>query len=350
MNVQAPPAPPTEPELHLLPGWEDEGRGKRWTEAAVGSAIVHVVLVLGAFAIAHYLPPPSPPKPEDTVDVRKAVTLLTPRDILTQLEPNKTKVAKEIRLENLIAKPDVRPTPKLSSPPPSAMGRSAPAPPPQPVIEAPQVKVAQAPPPSLGTAATPPPPAPPPPPKAAEEKPKLAFETPGVYTGRATGTGRIDVPKSGVQEAIRNAARPGPGDLTVGDSGADIDGGMGQLPGRAGSQGRQSSTLELQSDPMGVDFKPYLTQVITAVRRNWFAVWPESARMGLRGRAVLLFSIDKAGSVPKLIIETPSGTQALDRAAVAAISASNPFPPLPALFRGDVIRLRLVFYYNLPSR
>jgi hypothetical protein len=46
---------------------------------------------------------------------------------------------------------------------------------------------------------------------------------------------------------------------------------------------------------------------------------------------------------------TPSGTLALDRAAVAGVSASNPFPPLPAEFRGNLIRLQLVFSYNVPA-
>jgi outer membrane biosynthesis protein TonB len=52
--------------------------------------------------------------------------------------------------------------------------------------------------------------------------------------------------------------------------------------------------------------------------------------------------------VPKLVIATPSGFDALDRAAVASISASNPFPPLPLEFAGAEIRLQLVFSYNMP--
>ena len=39
------------------------------------------------------------------------------------------------------------------------------------------------------------------------------------------------------------------------------------------------------SDPMGVDFKPYLIRILTAVRRNWFAVIPESARLGRAARS-----------------------------------------------------------------
>jgi TonB family protein len=49
-----------------------------------------------------------------------------------------------------------------------------------------------------------------------------------------------------------------------------------------------------------------------------------------------------------LVIATSSGTEAFDRAAVAGVSASNPFPPLPADFKGDQIRLQLAFSYNAP--
>ena len=116
----------------------------------------------------------------------------------------------------------------------------------------------------------------------------------------------------------------------------------------APTPGKTASSVELLSDPQGVDFKPYLLKVLAAVRRNWQAVIPESARYGRRGRVTVQFAIDKSGSVPKLVIASPSGSDSLDRAAVAGISASNPFPPLPADFRGDQVRLRLVFAYNVP--
>ena len=108
-----------------------------------------------------------------------------------------------------------------------------------------------------------------------------------------------------------------------------------------------ASTVELLSDPKGVDFKPYLTRILTAVRRNWRAVFPESARLGRRGRVVILFSIARSGEIPKLVISEPSGADALDRAAVAGISASDPFPPLPSEYTGDEIRLQLNFSYNM---
>jgi TonB family protein len=106
--------------------------------------------------------------------------------------------------------------------------------------------------------------------------------------------------------------------------------------------------MQLLSDPQGVDFKPYLLQVLARVRQNWMAIVPDSARMGRRGLVLIQFSIDRRGGVPKLVIASTSGIAAFDRAAVAGISASGPFPPLPAAYKGDQIRLQMSFSYNLP--
>jgi TonB family protein len=113
------------------------------------------------------------------------------------------------------------------------------------------------------------------------------------------------------------------------------------------SAGNIGSGLELLSDPKGVDFRPYLTQILNSVRRNWYAVIPESARLGLeRGRTAIQFIIVRNGDVPKLVIASSSQSHPLDRAAVAGISASLPFPPLPSEFSGSEVRLQFVFLYN----
>jgi TonB family protein len=148
--------------------------------------------------------------------------------------------------------------------------------------------------------------------------------------------------------APRDARPPGGGGVTVGDSGDDL----ANLPGlsQTQSKGRMGSNLQLLSDATGFDFKPYLIQVLASVRRNWMAVIPESVKMGRRGQVLIQFIIDRHGGVPKLVIATSSGTEAFDRAAVAGVSMSNPFPPLPAEFKGDQIRVQLAFSYNAPSR
>ncbi len=80
-------------------------------------------------------------------------------------------------------------------------------------------------------------------------------------------------------------------------------------------------------------------------------VYPESAKLGARGRVQIQFAISKDGKIPKLVIVMPSGPESsLDRAAVAGISASNPLPPLPTEFAGEIVRLQLTFLYNMQQR
>ena len=134
------------------------------------------------------------------------------------------------------------------------------------------------------------------------------------------------------------------GDIGTGDSG--ISGALNQPP----TPGKQGSNLQLLSDPMGADFKPYLLQIPQTVRRNWFAVMPESAKLGRRGRVAIQFAIAKNGEVTKVVFASNSGIDSLDRAAVASISMSNPFPPLPTEYRGSVARLQFTFAYNMTVR
>jgi TonB family protein len=104
---------------------------------------------------------------------------------------------------------------------------------------------------------------------------------------------------------------------------------------------------QILSDTMGVDFNPYLLRILSLVRRNWYAVIPEIARLGKQGRVVLQFAIKRNGGVAELVLAAGSGTDSLDGAAVSSIRLSNPFPPLPAEFPGQDIKLRFVYLYNM---
>jgi TonB family protein len=160
--------------------------------------------------------------------------------------------------------------------------------------------------------------------------------------------GGVAIPNTSVDAAVHDLATNNglaSSSQAVGDTGTDLATPGLNLPPSAG---RPHSNLELRSDPMGVDFRPYMQQVLAAVRRNWFAVYPEAARLGQRGQVVLEFAIAKQGLVTKVIFSSESGAKALDQAAVAAISASNPLPPLPTGFKGDRIVLRMTFMYNVP--
>ena len=55
----------------------------------------------------------------------------------------------------------------------------------------------------------------------------------------------------------------------------------------------------------------------------------------------------KDGFVPELGLVGSSGADPLDRAALAGIRASVPFPPLPQEFTGNHLVLQFMFLYNL---
>ena len=105
---------------------------------------------------------------------------------------------------------------------------------------------------------------------------------------------------------------------------------------------------QILSDTQGVDFSAYIQRLLASLRRNWEVVMPESARMGDNGVVYTTFTIYPNGSVqaPDPNLERTSGKEPLDKAAMSAIHASNPFEPLPSQFHGPYLKLRIIFLYN----
>ena len=349
MDTVAPP--PADAELHLLTDWSEPGAPRRHRIATVGSVLANIAMVL--FLV--WLPSGGfHPQEEPTPERRVTPLVLTP---LTQKEPNTAKVTHEFNAHESVPRPRVvvppspppvehAAQPRAFNPPPAPAPKAA-APANVPDVPKVVTPVPAAPNVDLSKLAA----APPPPPQIQpEEKPRVTFENPGQGERISSGRGQVPIPGNGISEAIRNAARGGMPGTSVGDPGAlgGFGGGGISLPSAPGLQG---SALQLLSNPMGVDFRPYLTQVLAAVRRNWMNVIPESVlRLGRRGKTAIQFKISRGGGVTKLVIADSSGSDPLDRAAVAGISASNPFPPLPAEFKGDEIVLQFNFAYNMPRQ
>jgi TonB family protein len=331
---------------------------RHWANIAMASVVVHILLACIIVPIAKM------PVTRRSTDLRivpghrvLVTPLVAPPAALTQKEANRKPLSAEFNVASIAPRPENRVMPNPGA---AALPRQAPvkkfAPPRQPGEPAPRMAIPDAPTLDLKANAAPPPQAlgvpnaPAPPQIQTQEKPKIAFENPGASTGTPAQTGLrpgLQAPKNTLDDAIRQVARgSGSRGLVVGDE-EPMNIGVNPSSPSVPVPGKLGSSLELQSDPMGVDFKPYLIRVLSAVKRNWLAVVPESARLGRRGKVVIQFAISKDGSVPKLVIAIPSGAEALDRAAVAGISASNPFPPLPAEFKGSVVRLQLNFLYNL---
>ena len=147
-------------------------------------------------------------------------------------------------------------------------------------------------------------------------------------------------------QAIAQAARTAGASRSAGSFGGGGSGGD-YGSGRGGSA-RTAGNLEVLSDTQGVDFGPYLSRVLQAVRMNWYNLIPEAARPPLleRGKVSIEFAILPNGQVAGLKYVSPSGDVSLDRAAWGGITASNPFAPLPSEFHGPYLALRFHFYYN----
>lgn len=333
--------PDTEPDLQLLLNWSrDPDETFRFRAALSGTIVVHMLLILGL----SMMPRQNPDQYENPERQRVVTKIYDPPTELTQKTPNRGKVTKELAVQSPV------PAMPVPTPSPGVRARKFIPPAPQPqkqpgvapsLVEPPKVEQAQNTPqislpdlPQIQPQVRPP----------SDSKPKLAFETPAAPPVAPSGPSRIQVPGDSVQEAVRQLSRGG---STGSLSGSDAELGRGPGLNIPPSPGRPRMDYEMKFDPGNVDFKPYILRVLSVVRQNWFAVYPESAKLGTRGQVKLEFAISKEGKVTKVVFSSQSGTWALDRAAVDAISMSNPFPALPAEFHGDRIVLAFTFSYNL---
>jgi TonB family protein len=343
-------------DLNFLREWREPIPRARIAAAIMGAIVYHLAAIAVVVAALN-APPPNFSGGDFRVDLRRAVVLYTPPDVirkppvpkdLTQRDPNHGKITHDLDVRSAAPPAPVPQAPRFRAP--------LPAPVPTPAIPAPME------PPKIDAAVIPPPPPPSPgnlpqaaPPPA--EKPKLAFEPVGAGgpSSQPNSNPNVKLPPvaNTIADMLRTPSSPA-NSPPAAPAGGVMIGDMDDLPTLASpnapSPGPARSNLQLLSDPAGVDFKPYLVQVLAAVRTNWLSVIPQSARMGRRGRVLVQFIINRRGGVPKLVIAESSGTAAFDRAAVAGISASYPFPPLPNTFKGDEIRLQLAFTYNPQGR
>ena len=156
--------------------------------------------------------------------------------------------------------------------------------------------------------------------------PKIDFKTP-MTAGSA------------LEQAVAAAA------ASRGYSGSGQAGDGGLIRGRDGT--RAQDQVEILTDTMGVDFWPYIQRVREAILSHWLpppSFYPPILKQGIVG---IDFYILPNGSVSSMVLHSSSGDVALDRAAWGSITGSNPFPPLPKEFHGQVFGLRCKYFYNL---
>ena len=334
-----------QPEFRLLLDYENEIA--RWRRLTTFLLAVIVQLLMAVFLVlaprlfpetARMLALEAKPKPQ-----QQSTMLYFPRDLMRSARkpPNTNNLSDKNRTAQ--GKSPVIDTHGLRMPymrgnshlPEIAGGHHAPTPPPSPPAPKPQPKVeAQA-----AKPGTPSPPAP-----KKEDNQEAQLRLMNVKPPSTTGDPKFQLPASTpgqeIQQSLRAAAQnPGSGPaMGPGDSGYQLQ-----------NINPNFSTAGpiILSDTSGVNFGPYLARVVYIVRRNWYAVIPESARLGEKGRVALVFEIVKDGSVPQLRLLASSGSPPLDTAALASIRASNPFPPLPQQFTGKHLVLEFIYFYNL---
>ncbi len=299
-------------------------RTEAWNAVArVASIVFHfvvIILILLAPKIFPYHPP------TDAEIARNITNLYIPSD-LNRIErtpsaprPKSPAVKIDPRLLRQLAPPrEVLPAP---APAPPEQPRETPAPPkPSPAAPLSQPHPAESP----IRPQTPPPDAP------------SSLVLPKFSPGKA------------LQESMQEALKGGGSQAATyeGPIGSGYGGGGG---GGGGGQGFGGNAVEILTPTEGVDFSTYIARVLASVKRNWYSVMPESARLGDKGKVVLQFRIMRNGVVPEQepVMMGSSGKEPLDRAAASSIRASTPFEPLPSAFSGPYIELRFIFLYNIP--
>jgi TonB family protein len=329
---------PVEPELNLLTQWYDPADEDRRRRAAIATVLVHAVALTILFLLPESFFEEKQPQP---VPVRHITPIFEPLTRLTQKAPNTVKTPKEFSVQQPQARPHPpAPVPQPAGPKPAPVRQAVipPAPPPKPTQQLPEppkvdatVRGPKIEEPQLGTV-------PPPPKIQAQESPKLPLENlnqgppPVVPPDKRV----VPIPDASPSAALRNLGGGAP-HLPTPVQGPDNDPSALQLP-------------QLLTDNQGVDFTPYLRVILQTVKRNWQSVMPEAVRLGRRGKVSIVFSIGRDGQVIKLVIADPSGVDSFDKAAIAGISMSNPFPPLPGAFRADHIAVQFNFAYNTPRK
>jgi TonB family protein len=318
-------------EVNLLTKPQTEEKTKWDLITRVSSVVFHIVLIAAILLQAKLFPPHVPTQQEIDLANRQLTWIppessYAPKPKAAPRPAQPPAVHVDPKVINKVAPPVAQPAPKIE-------------PPKRELPDAPKPKIAETP--HEVEAPTP---------KTDPPKAPLKLDTPDMPKPQPG----LKLPKtSSIDDAIHDALKaPSSGG---GKSGAITGPGPRQsgTPG-GGPPGQGSGSFgngyEILTDLQGVNFDDYMHRMLESVRRNWYAVMPQSALLGDRGRVLLRFKIMANGSVPNddPSREMGSGKEPLDRAAVSAIRSSNPFEPLPSAFHGPYIEIRIMFLYNLP--
>ncbi len=123
----------------------------------------------------------------------------------------------------------------------------------------------------------------------------------------------------------------------AGPSAAPAQDSLGERPGplgAGGSVGIGGATF----DQPEFNYSYYIERMLLTIGMNWF-----KPAQSVPISPVVRFRIDRDGTISDPEIERSSGLPFVDRAALRAVLASSPLPPLPAEFGGSHLGVHLIF-------
>jgi protein TonB len=151
-------------------------------------------------------------------------------------------------------------------------------------------------------------------------------------------------PSPSAMPALKNAkVKPTPPKAVPPGKGAAPAVDLPSAPGLpSGSAGAIGTSLSFGADVAAFDaefpFSYYVQQLVSLIGANWFR--PDASEGAV---CTVSFRIQRSGQVTDVKVEASSGTSYYDRAAVRAVYAANPLPPLPNDYRNEQLGVHLRF-------
>ena len=183
----------------------------------------------------------------------------------------------------------------------------------------------------------------------------------GAPAGHATGGEGTKGPPPGAGTGGPGGGQPGQADLDPGaleelaqkagdrlrESLRDVQSGEFKFTFHNPAYLRSGSYGTMSFDTKDYPWGDYDRLIYVRIGNSWRERLPLAFREGIRGYACLYFTIERDGTVSRIVTVKPSRIPPFTRAAEDAIRAGSPLPPLPNGFPNDREGVTFCFYYNM---
>ncbi|MCZ6695171.1 MAG: TonB family protein [Acidobacteria bacterium] len=179
-------------------------------------------------------------------------------------------------------------------------------------------------------------------PTAADSSTNRAEQSPDDATerGEAEDQGEGDQPRPGAAYEPSDDLREAISDMRIVESERKF---IFSNPGYLRGANYGTMSFDTQDFPWG----DYARKLYLIIRKNWYSRIPLAAREGIRGYACHRFVIEKGGAIIETRTVRPSAVPPFNKAALDAIHASDPLPPLPDAFPHATEGVTFCFFYNM---